>query len=151
MRILVTKQFEFQMAHALAQYPGKCRNLHGHNYKLFVTVTHDGDLPPLDNQREKPLSAESGSPAGLVMDFGQVKDLVMRHIVEPFDHALVLPKDSPFLNVEGTKLIVSDFEPTCENLLIHFASLLVPHLPQGIRLHSLKLHETDSSSAELIL
>lgn len=144
MKILLSKQFSFQMAHALAHYPGKCRNLHGHNYKLIVTVTHS--QATLD-----PELKGGNSPVGMVMDFGQIKKLVEEVIIEPFDHALVVPHDSPFQNIEGTKMVVTPFEPTSENLLLHFASLLSPHLPEGVRLHSLKLFETDSSAAELLL
>lgn len=143
MKLLITKQFDFQMAHSLACYPGKCRNLHGHNYKLFVTVTHTAEI------KDMTLNIH-GSPEGMVMDFGEIKSLVEKHIIETFDHALVVPQGSPFATIEGTKKIVTDFEPTSENLLFHFAALLSPHLPEGVRLHSLKLHETDSSSAELI-
>lgn len=125
------------MAHTLWGYDGKCRNIHGHNYKLFVTV----EGTPMDDSPKR----------GMIMDFGDIKRLAEKHIVEPFDHAFVVPEGSPFDHTEGTKLVVLPFQPTCENLLMHFASLLQPHIPNGIRLHSLRLHETDSSFAELIL
>ena len=149
MLLRLTKQFSFEMAHALPAYEGKCHNIHGHSYKLFVTV----EGAPLQQQ---------GAPTdGMVLDFHQLKEIVNRHIVEQFDHALVLPRkgqepddntDSPTqLGGYAAKLILVDFQPTSENLLLHFARLLNGQLPVGTRLHSLKLYETETSCAELIL
>lgn len=149
MLLRLTKRFSFEMAHALPAYEGKCHNIHGHSYKLFVTV----EGAPLQQQ---------GAPTdGMVLDFHQLKDIVNRHIVEQFDHALVLPRkgqepddntDSPTqLGGYAAKLILVDFQPTSENLLLHFARLLNGQLPAGTRLHSLKLYETETSCAELIL
>ncbi len=147
----LTKQFGFEMAHALPAYEGKCHNIHGHSYKLFVTV----EGAPLQQQ---------GAPTdGMVLDFHQLKEIVTRCIVEPFDHALVLPRNgdgdgfgdgrvlqTPF-GTYAAKLILVDFQPTTENLLMHFAHLLEGQLPEGTRLYSLKLYETESSCAELVL
>lgn len=149
MLLRLTKQFSFEMAHALPAYEGKCHNIHGHSYKLFVTV----EGAPLQQQ---------GAPTdGMVLDFHQLKEIVNRHIVEQFDHALVLPRkgqepddntDSPTqLGGYAAKLILVDFQPTSENLLLHFARLLNGQLPASTRLHSLKLYETETSCAELIL
>ena len=132
------------MAHALPAYSGKCRNIHGHSYKLYVTV------------EGIPLNRQGDSRDGMVMDFGIIKQVVEERIVSVFDHALVLPRrdsDSRPFSLDGyeARLVPVDFQPTTENLLMHFASLLDGHLPQGIRLYSLKLYETESSCAELIL
>lgn len=139
MILRLTKQFTFDMAHALKGYDGKCQNIHGHTYHLFVTV----EGTPLDD----PNSPKNG----MVTDFGDIKRLVNQVIVEKFDHALVLSKDSPYnLNIP-TKTIITDFQPTTENLLLHFSKLLLPHLPEGVKLYSLRLHETETSYAELFL
>ena len=139
MILRLTKQFDFQMAHALSGYDGKCRNLHGHNYRLLVTV------------EGQPIANSADAKNGMVMDFSDIRHVVTKLVVEPFDHALVVPHGSAFEHIEGTKLIVTDFQPTCENLLIHFASLLDGQLPDGVRLHCLRLYETESSYAELIM
>lgn len=139
MILRLTKQFDFQMAHSLTGYDGKCSNIHGHNYRLLVTV--EGE----------PIASAENAKNGMVMDFGDIKQIVAKHLIEPFDHALVVQKDSPYSSIEGTKLIVTSFQPTSENLLIHFASLLGPHMPPTVALHSLRLYETESSYAELIL
>ncbi len=147
MQLHLTKQFEFQMAHALCGYDGKCRNIHGHNYKLFVTV----EGLPLDDKQ----SAKNG----MVLDFSDLKHIVEQQVIEPLDHALMLPEDSPYLSLlEGVdspddqpKMVVSAFQPTCENLLLYFARLLDGKFPEGVRLFSLKLYETETSYAELFL
>lgn len=135
--ILLTKKFSFEMAHALDGYDGKCANLHGHSYHLEATV--------------------EGAPAGadgISLDFHTIKQLVQRAVVDRFDHALVLPQWSPLAKevaAMAPNLILLPFNPTTENLLLHFASLIEPLLPAGARLHSLRLSETDTSTAELIL
>lgn len=130
------------MAHALPAYEGKCRNIHGHSYKFFVTV------------EGLPLQQQGASTDGMVLDFGTIKQIVNQTIIERFDHALVLPRlegAEPQLGNYSAKLIMVDFQPTTENLLLHFAQLLEGHFPQGARLSSLKLFETETSCAELVL
>lgn len=145
MLLRLTKRFTFEMAHALPSYQGKCHNIHGHSYKLYVTV------------EGTPLHQEGASSDGMVLDFGSIKAIVQQRLVDPFDHALVLPRTpgtaQPTDALDGfaSKLIWVDFQPTTENLLLHFAHLLDGAFPAGTRLHSLKLYETESSCAELIL
>ena len=136
MKMLLTKKFTFEMAHALDGYDGKCANLHGHSYHLEVTVE----------------GTELNSN-GIAIDFGSIKTLVQRTVIDHFDHALVLKKGSTLaLNpLAFSNLIEVPFNPTTEKLLIHFATLLEPQMPAGTRLHSLRLAETDSSVAELLL
>ncbi len=68
MRTSVTRTFTFEAAHQLPWHEGKCRNLHGHSYRLEVTV--EG---PLDER-------------GVVMDFSDVRDVVDREVVSRYDH-----------------------------------------------------------------
>ena len=141
MLLRLTKRFTFEMAHALPSYQGKCHNIHGHSYKLYVTV------------EGTPLQQSGASADGMVLDFGILKSIIEQHIIEPFDHALVLPRQEEALSLGGlsAKLVWVNFQPTTENLLMHFAHLLENAFPQGTRLYSLKLYETESSCAELIL
>ena len=76
--IRLTKEFSFEMAHALAGYDGPCREIHGHSYKLFVTV------------RGIPEQNPNSPKYGMVMDFGDLKRIVNRLIVDRYDHAFVL-------------------------------------------------------------
>ena len=148
MILRLTKQFSFEMAHALPAYDGKCRNIHGHSYKLFVTV------------EGMPLQQAGTTQDGMVLDFSRLKALVTERVVTPFDHALVLPGEDgtngeQSIEIQGypygAKLVMLDFQPTTENLLMHFSRLLEDAMPEGVRLYSLKLYETESSCAELIL
>jgi len=137
--IRITKEFDFEMAHALTGYNGKCRNIHGHSYHLKVCV------------KGKIKQGTTDSDEGMVMDFGNLKQLVNEQIIKPFDHGLVLNqkvKLSQELSkgFEGVHFV--PFQPTCENLLFHFAERIKDVLPQNQRLHHLLLRETASSFAE---
>jgi 6-pyruvoyltetrahydropterin/6-carboxytetrahydropterin synthase len=139
--IRVTKEFSFEMAHVLWNYDGPCKNVHGHSYRLFVTLSGF----PVDNQ-ENPKN-------GMVIDFGDLKSIVKIQIVNIFDHSVVLSdklekgKTNMFTRLFGNTVLVS-YQPTCENLVADFAERIAPHLPSGVKLHSLKLYETATSFAE---
>lgn len=140
--IRLTKEFTFEAAHALDGYDGPCREIHGHSYRLFVTV------------KGAPL-ADAGHPKqGMVMDFGLLKRIVSEEIIARFDHALVLQRTAATdglrvtLSQQFDNLVEVDYRPTCENMLADFAARIRPRLPQGISLHALRLHETATSFAE---
>jgi 6-pyruvoyltetrahydropterin/6-carboxytetrahydropterin synthase len=76
--IRVTKEFPFEMAHVLWNYDGPCKNVHGHSYRLFVTLSG----VPADNQ-ENPKN-------GMVIDFSDLKSIIKNEIVNIFDHSVVL-------------------------------------------------------------
>jgi 6-pyruvoyltetrahydropterin/6-carboxytetrahydropterin synthase len=139
--IRVTKEFSFEMAHALWNYDGPCRNVHGHSYKLFVTLS---GIPSNDLQDPK---------NGMVIDFTELKDIVKKEIISIFDHAVTVSgnydreKMQMFRTMFGNTVIV-DYQPTCENLVADFASRIKKQLPEKVRLHSLKLYETATSYAE---
>ena len=140
-RITITKEFSFEAAHALEGYDGPCRNIHGHSYKLAVTVTGSRLTDP------------SSPKKGMIMDFGDLKSIVNTTVIEPFDHALILPRDTSLRinDNEETgfpKLKIVDYQPTSENLLLDFAAQIGHLLPQGIRLVKIRLQETSTSFAE---
>ena len=139
--IRVTKEFTFEMAHALWDYDGPCRNVHGHSYRLFVTLSGI----PVD---------EPGNPKnGMVIDFTDLKSIVKKEIMNVFDHAVAVSRQfdkekmEMFSKMFGNTVLV-DYQPTCENLVSDFAARIARHLPPGIKLHSLKLYETTTSFAE---
>ena len=140
--IRITKQFSFETAHALHGYDGKCKNIHGHSYKLFVTVLGTPILDPLDPKYS------------MVMDFGDLKNIVKEEIVDVFDHATILNKNTPHLDLGeqliqlGHHILLLDYQPTTEMMVIDFAQKISKRLPENIQLHSLKLRETESSFAE---
>ncbi len=141
-KIRITKQFSFETGHALYGYDGKCRNVHGHSYKLSVTVIGS---PITDNGNVK---------FGMVIDFTDLKKIVKEEIVDLFDHATVFNKNTPHielaneLKTRGHHVILVEYQPTSENMVIDFAEKIKSRLPQNIELHSLKLQETDTSFAE---
>jgi len=141
-KIRITKQFSFETGHALYGYDGKCRNVHGHSYKLSVTVIGE---PITDTENVK---------YGIVIDFGDIKKIVKSEIVDQFDHATVFNQNTPHIELakelknRGHHVILVDYQPTSENMVIDFAEKIKKHLPDHIQLHSLKLQETESSFAE---
>lgn len=140
--IRITKKFSFETGHALYGYDGKCRNVHGHSYKLSVTVI---GTPIDDNSHVK---------YGMVIDFGDLKKIVKEEIVEVFDHATVFNKNTPHVELakeladRGHSVLLVDYQPTSEMMVIDFAQKIRARLPQNIQLHSLKLQETATSYAE---
>ncbi len=140
--IRLTKEFKFEMAHALKGYDGLCRNIHGHSYELLVTVT---GIPVMDKLSSK---------LGMVMDFGDLKKIVRKSIIDEFDHALVLNRESADdFNVDAEmfgRTILVDYQPTSENMLIDFVARLKDKMPAEVKLHHLLLRETVTSYAEWV-
>jgi len=140
--IRITKQFSFETGHALYGYDGKCKNVHGHSYKLSVTVIG------------KPITDKSNVKFGMVIDFSDLKKIVKEEIVDQFDHATVFNETTPHIELanelksRGHHVILVDYQPTSENMVIDFAKKIKSRLPEFIKLHSLKLQETDTSFAE---
>lgn len=140
-KVRVTKEFNFEMAHALWGYDGLCKNLHGHSYKLYVTVIGE----PIADVNDKKL--------GMVIDFGDLKRIVKPMIVDVLDHAVALNKNAPHESFVHAKpmfdrIHLLDYQPTCENMVIDFANRIKKELPKGVDLHSIKLYETATSYAE---
>lgn len=141
-KIRITKQFTFETGHALYGYDGKCKNVHGHSYKLDVTVIGF------------PITDASHVKYGMVIDFGDLKRIVRTEIVDKFDHATVFNRNTPHLELakelkdRDHDVILVDYQPTSENMVIDFAEKIKKKLPDNVRLHSLKLQETETSYAE---
>lgn len=140
-KIRVTKEFDFEIAHALWNYDGPCKNIHGHSYKLFVTVAGS------------PIEDEMDPQNGMVIDFGDLKQIVREEIVDRLDHAIILNRKAlEEVTVDMGQMFerkfIVDYQPTCENLVLDFAERIKSRLPERLELFSLKLHETGSSFAE---
>ena len=135
----ITKEFRFEGAHALPGYDGKCRNIHGHSYLMYVTVKGEN------------LNGTNSPKEGMVVDFKQLKAIVNENIVDVLDHALIMHAASPLsqeLAQAYPNVIMVDFQPSTENLICWFAQVLSGKLPQGVELFSIKLYETAGSFAE---
>ena len=140
-KIRVTKEFDFEMAHALWNYDGACRNIHGHSYRLYVTLIGE----PIEN---------SNNPKfGMVIDFKDLKQKIKGPVVDYLDHSLVVYREAEGNTLDEVrkmyeKVYIVDFQPTCENLVLHIVAIIKPLLPLNIELHSVKLFETATSFAE---
>lgn len=141
-KIRITKQFHFETGHALYGYDGKCKNVHGHSYKLSVTVIGS------------PITDRNNVKFGMVIDFSDLKKIVKEEIVDIFDHATVFNATTPHVELaaelknRGHHVILVDYQPTSENMVIDFAQKIKNRLPEDIHLFSLRLQETESSFAE---
>lgn len=139
--IRVTREFHFEMAHVLWNYDGPCRNVHGHSYKLYVTVSGN------------PVDDPSNPKHGMVIDFTDLKRIVKKEILEIFDHSVVVSSNYDQGRLEKLSALFGNvvpvvYQPTCENLVSDFASRISRYLPGDVKLHSLKLYETATSYAE---
>ena len=126
----VKSQIEFDMAHYLSGYNGKCSNLHGHRYKLIVSIKSE-TLP------------QEGQLKGMVDDFGNIKEK-LKKIENLFDHKLVIEN-----NEEG--LLVAE---KLKELPNSFDVLLVPYRPTAEEMsrdifHKLKAMGLDVYEVEL--
>jgi len=125
---------EFSIAHRLMRHEGKCRFLHGHNYRVELTAY--GNIG--DN--------------GFVVDFAELKKL--KHVVERWDHKVVLKIDDPLAGVliEGgfrEHVFIIHQDPTVEVLALHwFAEMKECFEHESARLDSLRVWETNTSYAE---
>ena len=139
MVVRITKEFKFEMAHALYGYDGLCANIHGHSYRLWVTVRGE-------------VKNENGhTKDGMLMDFTDLKSIVKPEIVDKYDHSLVLNANSPHADLDLSafnKVYYLDYQPTSENLVLDFANFIQKQLPDGVDLLKVVLSETVSSFAE---
>ena len=137
--IRITKAFKFEMAHALYGYDGLCKNIHGHSYRLWVTIR--GEIKN-ENEHKKD---------GMVMDFDVMKKIIKPEIIEKYDHSLVLNANSPHAEIDLSafeKVFYLPFQPTSENLVNDFAKLIKSNLPENVELLKVVLSETATSFAE---
>ena len=135
----ITKIFRFEMAHAIDGYAGKCKNVHGHSYALHVTVGSNSN-------EDDYLSAP-----GFVIDFKQLKNIVNERVVDILDHKLVL--STAYLKLHESlkgqeNLVIWEYEPSAENMLIYIKKNLQSVFPKEIKLVKLRLFETADSYAE---
>ena len=129
----VTKIITFAAAHRLFNYKGACANIHGHNYKVELSV--EGDC--------------IGDEDGLLMDFKSVKKLLQEEVMGRFDHKLILFSEDPLVGVlrrqENVDLLVVPYNPTVEEMASHIRHLITKKLPEHVWFHSVKIWETDTS------
>ena len=126
----VTKFIDFCYGHRLLEYKGKCCNIHGHNGKAEVE-----------------LYSEKLNDLGMVVDFVDIKNILMEWIDENLDHQLLLSKDDPLVDVlksNGVGVFVMDSNPTAESIARLIYDLAVS---KGLPVNRVTFWETDSSFA----
>lgn len=118
----VTKRFEFEAAHRLPEYDGKCSRVHGHRFQLEVEIS--GQV------------INEGPKRGMILDFGDLKRIVQERVVEKLDHQYLNDLNDLF-----------DFVPTAENLVMWIVEELRYVL---LSLSRVRLWETSTSYCEWV-
>ena len=143
--IRITKEFSFEAAHLLEGYEGLCSQIHGHSYRLQVTVGGE------------PLAAAGDTAEGMVIDFGELKRIVAAAVVDRFDHALVIHRTPATEGLRTAlrrhldRIVETDYRPTCENMAPAMAHEIAAALPAHVHLCGVRLYETATSWAEWTL
>jgi len=140
-KFLVSKEIEFDAGHRVPEHASKCRNPHGHRYRVVVNV-------------EGALQAE-GSSDGMVLDFGEIKSLLTERVHDVYDHSFIVKFDDPFANYlmgfsrdNPCKIVLVGFTPTAENLAFAiFEDLAGPIEELGAKLVCVLVWETPTSMA----
>lgn len=140
--MIITKEIEIDMGHRVPNHKSKCRNMHGHRYKIEVAVD------------DKVISTPGSSDEGMVIDFGDLKQCMMDVLDKGFDHGFIvyeLDKWVMELNKmyeDGMKVIFVDFIPTAENLAKYWFTLMKDKLKEkNISISHVKIWETPTSTA----
>ena len=133
--ITVTKTVRFDAAHVLTNHQGLCKNLHGHTYRVDVSVAQE---------------AEDGRD--MVIDFKDLKTIANEVICDRFDHAFIYNTESAgekeiaaVVEKNGMRTVAIPFRSTAENLAKLFYNDLKSRIPG---LAAVKVWETADSSAE---
>jgi 6-pyruvoyltetrahydropterin/6-carboxytetrahydropterin synthase len=131
----VTKSVKFDAAHILTNHQGLCKNLHGHTYRVDVSVTQPDD-----------------DPRDMVIDFKDLKSVATSVICDRFDHAFIYSTASEgeseiasVVEKHGMRTVALPFRSTAENLARYFFGELKPRIPGLV---SVKVWETADSCAE---
>ena len=146
----VTKEVTFDCAHMLSGHAALCKNLHGHTYKVQITVYGT--------------QIQEGSSAGMVIDFKHLKQAIQEVIMDKFDHAVIF-SDLQYRNLAeqdlyewatafGMRHFVMPTRTTAENMAIFFKKAIHDYLVEVIRLDNIdfvvaKVYETPTSYAEV--
>lgn len=141
--MLITKQIEIDMGHRVPNHKSKCRNLHGHRYKIEVGVD------------DKIIKTFGSSDEGMVIDYGDLKQIMMEELDVKFDHGFVMyDKDEiePLFRVlkksQEMKIVFVPFIPTAENLAKYWYELIKPRLKRKkIKIKFVRVFETPTSTA----
>jgi len=130
----IAKEFRWEMGHRLPEHFGKCKNIHGHSYKMLVEL--EGDL--LEH--------------GMIMDYYDLEKII-EPLVEKFDHAFLAYENDKelieFLEKLKSKKVVVNFQSTVENITKHFLREITKQkLPSNVKKVKIRICETPDDYAE---
>ena len=130
----IAKEFHWEMGHRLPEHFGKCKNIHGHSYKMIVEL--EGDL----------------NDSGMIMDYYDLKKIV-KPVIEKLDHAfMVYEKDNEivkFLELVKSKMIIVKFQSTVENICRYILSEIIKqNLPSNVKKLKVRIFESIDDYAE---
>lgn len=126
MKTHILKTFNFSMAHRLTFHNGKCRNLHGHTYKLEITIS--GDI----------------NKNGIIIDFGDLKEIVIKNIIDKLDHSTAIYEKDSLLLTNFPKVLkcnIFPYETTAENL----SKWIFDKLTESLKIEKVRLWETPTN------
>lgn len=165
MELTVTKIFDFACAHNLTYHEGKCKFIHGHNYKICITVKPSTSFEEKNHYNHD----HNVTEFGMVVDFSKLKKIVNEKIIDVYDHSFMVwdnPEDSTAFTqklkslintvtkkeVEEANIQIVNFRPTAENMCIHFYELLEDPLLKecNLKIARIRIFETDTSYAEIV-
>jgi 6-pyruvoyltetrahydropterin/6-carboxytetrahydropterin synthase len=144
--ISITRRLEFDAGHRIPNHDGQCRHLHGHRYAIEVTLT--GEVA------DHPGKADDG----MVLDFGDIKNLTNQYVVDLWDHAfLVAKEDKSVIDFLATllnhKTVIMEHVPTVENLANAAFAILQPVFSKAfagrLELSALRIYETPNCWADV--
>ncbi|HUX92415.1 MAG TPA: 6-carboxytetrahydropterin synthase [Ignavibacteriaceae bacterium] len=130
----IAKEFNWEMGHRLPEHFGKCKNIHGHSYKMLVEI--EGDV--MEN--------------GMVMDYYHLKDAI-EPLVDKLDHAFLAYEEDKdvidFLIKMNSKKMIVNFQSTVENITRFFLEeIKKSKMPQNIHKIKVRVCETPDDYAE---
>lgn len=133
----IAKEFNWDMGHRLPEHFGKCKNIHGHSYRMFVEL--EGEI----------------QPTGMVMDYYDLKKIVCP-IVETLDHSFMVYSEEieiiEFLQKVNSKHVIVNFQSTVENICLYILrEITKSSLPANIKSVRVRIFETYDDYAEEVL
>lgn len=130
----IAKEFHWEMGHRLPDHFGLCKNIHGHSYKMILTV-------------EGEMNAQQ-----MVIDYYDLEKII-NPIIQEFDHSFMVNKNDSivleFLEKINSKKVVVDFDATVENICLFILNKIkVASLPKNIKAIGVRIYETQFDYAE---
>ncbi len=130
----IAKEFHWEMGHRLPEHFGLCKNIHGHSYKMILTV--EGEM----NEQQ------------MIIDYYDLEKII-NPIIQEFDHSFMVNKNDnlvlEFLEKLNSKKVIVDFDATVENICLFVLNKIkAANLPENIKSISVRIYETQFDYAE---